>query len=383
MAGAKPKSLPALLCLHGAGHRGQQSIEHHPHVHPDVEHNRNLAHDPDARKEIYAGLRQDESNGCAQKRDHQALGQQLPDQATAPGSDRQAHGDLARACPRPAQQQVGDIGAGNQQHDSDQPEQHARQQGVKRRIVHSHLKLGPHGRRVIAIRVRVGLFEPLPNHGSLGVGACEAQPGLQAPLHEKAAVAALLQEVAVGRAGQAGPHHHRNVEGRAVILIDSRERLGRDTNDGESDTVQVDGLSDCIRRGCELGPPQVITDNDHRIAAGDLVFVGPEAPPDLRLHVENAEGVGRGQEACLHLRQHFFVFREPEGSHLECSQALERPALVPVVDEVRVGHACGALAAMLGADSDHLRRPGHGQRPQQHRVREAEDGGICTDSQGQ
>ena len=53
------------------------------------------------------------------KPEHHALDEQLPDDAPARGAERDAHGDLARAVHRPRQQQVGHVGARDQQHEAD------------------------------------------------------------------------------------------------------------------------------------------------------------------------------------------------------------------------------------------------------------------------
>ena len=51
------------------------------------------------------------------QRERQALDQELRDQALARRAERESHGDLAPAAHRAAEQQIGDVGAGNEQHD--------------------------------------------------------------------------------------------------------------------------------------------------------------------------------------------------------------------------------------------------------------------------
>ena len=56
---------------------------------------------------------------AAGQRDDQAFGEQLLEQAAAAGADRQPHGDLLRAARRPGEEQVGDVRAGDEQHQSE------------------------------------------------------------------------------------------------------------------------------------------------------------------------------------------------------------------------------------------------------------------------
>ena len=64
-----------------------------------------------------------EADDAAGGGEQQALDQQLPHDAPARGAHRVAHGDLARPCRRARQQQVGDVGARDQQHEADRAHQ--------------------------------------------------------------------------------------------------------------------------------------------------------------------------------------------------------------------------------------------------------------------
>ena len=61
---------------------------------------------------------------AAGERQQHAFGQQLADDAAAAGADRGADRDLALPAGGADQQQVGDVGAGDQQHEADRAEQH-------------------------------------------------------------------------------------------------------------------------------------------------------------------------------------------------------------------------------------------------------------------
>ena len=61
--------------------------------------------------------RQQQAERAAAERQQDALGQQLADDAAAAGAERRADGDLPLPRQRPRQQQVGDVGARDQQHE--------------------------------------------------------------------------------------------------------------------------------------------------------------------------------------------------------------------------------------------------------------------------
>ena len=79
------------------------------------------------------------SERAADQRQHDALGQQLPDDAAAAGAERRPDRQLARAHRRAGEQQVGDVGAADEEHESDDAEeQHRREPQIAAddRIVH-------------------------------------------------------------------------------------------------------------------------------------------------------------------------------------------------------------------------------------------------------
>ena len=58
-----------------------------------------------------------ESDDATHHRQRHAFGQQLPDDASAAGADCGSQRDFTLAGRRPHEQQVRDVGAGNQQHE--------------------------------------------------------------------------------------------------------------------------------------------------------------------------------------------------------------------------------------------------------------------------
>ena len=65
-----------------------------------------------------------QSEGSTEEGQQRRFGEQLPNQPPAAGADRQTHGHLLLPRIAACQQQVGDVRAGDQQHDADQRQQH-------------------------------------------------------------------------------------------------------------------------------------------------------------------------------------------------------------------------------------------------------------------
>ena len=96
-----------------------------------------------------------EARGPASHRQHEALGQHLPDEACPPRAECRAHAELALAGGASRQQQARDVDAGDEQHERHRPDE--RQRGGPK-VAH-HLLLNRHEQDVPA---RVPLRRILP-----------------------------------------------------------------------------------------------------------------------------------------------------------------------------------------------------------------------------
>ena len=79
------------------------------------------------------------SQRAADRREHQALGQELADDAPPAGAQRRPYRQLTRAYRRACQEQVGHVGAADEQHEADDAEEQHRRQAelaADQRIVH-------------------------------------------------------------------------------------------------------------------------------------------------------------------------------------------------------------------------------------------------------
>ena len=77
------------------------------------------------REEMHAPPRDERRSATPPTNERSTLSvSELPDEAAAPGADGESHGDLAPAAGRAHEKQIGDVGAGDEQHEPDGAEQH-------------------------------------------------------------------------------------------------------------------------------------------------------------------------------------------------------------------------------------------------------------------
>ena len=159
----------------------------------------------------------------------QALGEQLADQPGAAGAEGQPYGDLALPRRRPRQQQVAEIGAGDQQHQrrgAEQDEQRIGEVAERRRARRRRLRHQPLIEHVPARRLvgdpAVVAGQPLLKD-DVGVGLCRARRHAVAQPAERVQPHHLLQAprpvVQPGAAGQDGALH-RQRHPRVRLLAD-------------------------------------------------------------------------------------------------------------------------------------------------------------------
>ena len=96
----------------------------HRHVHADLGDARHVLAEEGDDEASTPRHGEDEPERAAREREHDRLGEELPDDARAARAERRAHRDLLAAPERPREDEVGDVGAGDQQHEADRAEQH-------------------------------------------------------------------------------------------------------------------------------------------------------------------------------------------------------------------------------------------------------------------
>jgi hypothetical protein len=133
----------------------------------------------------------DEHATCAARRSkHEALRQQLPDQLCARGADRCAHRELAAPGAGARQEQAGDVGARDQQHEANRAKQPAArsaeipiEHGMK-----SHTRCRHDARGDVLVGDRVFRSQARVNRVDLCACVFDCPSALQAPFHEQPSV---------------------------------------------------------------------------------------------------------------------------------------------------------------------------------------------------
>ncbi len=314
------------------------------------------------------GRGQAEADGAADDSEDEAFDQQLPDDPPAGGAEGGAHRDLAPALGRAREQQVGDVGAGDQQHEGD---------GAKNR----------EERRPAGAADEAGLerLEPQAGH-VLGLGLVGGdhlirdRPQLGAGLRCGRAVAQTAEDAQHARGP--GPLPFGGNE-RCPDLRRFGERLtaGHHADDRGRPAVDAKRAAEHAGIRAVARAPNSGADDDDGLRARALVGVDEIAAEGRRLP-EHRERVG-GEIRALHL---FGQVTSVAEVHRRAAVAGEpgemarlRPPLLQL-DERRV-----AAAPVPQVPGEHVQVVGRFERkrPHERRVHDRETHRIGADAEGE
>ncbi len=176
-----------------------------------------------------------------------------------------------------------------------------------------------------------------------------------------------------------GRRHQR--EEHLDVVADDRAVVGGvgHPDDGERQVVDLDGLADDLRIGCEVVPPQAVADDHDRMAAGRDLVGGQQGAAALRMHPEHVEVVpgdelGRDRAGAA-------PASERDVGQSRAEQPGERLAVLAQVQVVGIRQLEGASGAGLAVD--HVQPGGAlhtGERRQGDAFEHGEDGGIQADA---
>ena len=180
---------------------GETGSERQPeHEGPDAKVQRGWQHDRIGH-EMQQSLAQQvgggETRDAARRRETQALGQQLTDQTSTTRAQRQAHRHLAVSRRRSRQEQVAQIRAGDEQHETRAAEQH------EQRLRKITAQRGRSRRR--ALQRQPLIEEPLPHLGIGHRSVVRRQPLLEDDVHVR--LRALERNAGLQPAEHVQPHH--------------------------------------------------------------------------------------------------------------------------------------------------------------------------------
>jgi hypothetical protein len=294
--------------------------------------------------DVHAPAREQQTQAAAQRRQHQRLGKQLPRQAPAPGAERGAQCDLAPPDGAARQQQVREVGAGDQQNQPHGPEQHpqGRPRLVDRVVEHG---LEPHD--FLGVVGRKCQLQLPGDGGHLGArpGHADAEP--QPSDRPDVVDVARLHRI---RLGVFVPHRCRQTGAHPEIHPAERpESLRHDADHGKGAAVQLHGAAESPRIAAEAIPPRAV--GEHRRARAARAV-------DRRL--ERAAAEGRHAEDGEEVRRHLHALEperlgagpgEDEVVPGDPGELLEAPAVALVVEQVgRRGRSELATGLLLAED---------------------------------
>ncbi len=314
--------------------------------------------------------RQAKPHETADDRQQRALDQQLADDAPARRAQRDADGHFARAAGRSREQQVRDVGAGDQEYEADRAHQRQEHQ-LDRPAVHAIVE-----RHDARADVLVGIGIIASQFSRDGVHLClrlrhrdaVAQPAED--IQGRAGIALLFQELRrvrerhpqVGAGGKLEAFRH-HADHRCWQLVD------------------LDGAAENGRITAVAVLPHAVSQDDHGRRARPIVL-RKEIAADQRLLANQLEGVGRLVRALEALGRASFV-ADVHGLATGRRQARERPRRGAPVHEILIRHAPIASAPVPRADDDDSIRVVEWQAADQDGVDEREHGGVHPDSERQ
>ncbi len=178
----------------------------------------------------------------------------------------------------------------------------------------------------------------------------------------------------------------RLVEHQRLEDVDLRgsrkeEIVGQHAGDRPDLVIEPQGLAREAGSGAEQAVPEPLA-HQHGVAPLELLLDRQERPALRRPHAEDRQEVG-GDESPLDALRSVVL---PQGEAFRAGvrrDARQEPALVPPVQEVAAG---GQLEIRAHDARRHMDQPlgvAEGERPQQHGMDHAEQGGIGADAEGE
>ena len=200
-----------------------------------------------------------QAQGAAGERKRQAFGQQLAEEPGAPGAQRAADRHFLLPGHGAGKQQVGHVGAGDQQH---QAHRGKHQDQRIARLADQVVVQRHHYGTDLVIRIGIALLEAAGDRAEVGQSGLRRHARLQ-PSDGIGPMAAAVPKTL-------GAH----IEGDPELRLGGKAERGRhDADDGVFLRVQLDGFAHGVRIAGEAAAPQGVPQNRHLVLPG-LVFTG-------------------------------------------------------------------------------------------------------------
>ena len=239
-------------------------------------------------KGTQAEPRESEGRRHRHEREQRALGQQLADDAEAAGAEGEPDGDLPPPLRCAREQKVGDVRAGDQQHDERRrlPEREQRPGA----FVEHAAEEREHAHAVVAVRVRIVTREPRGEHRHFRLRVLERRAGPQVADDREVSQVAARRHLRIERDG--GPDFGALGEGESRRHhADDDVRLAVDDDRTPHDRAV----------GIEAPLPQRVA-QDHDVVPPERFIVPNERAAEGRLRAQRFEEAARDLEAGNPLR---------------------------------------------------------------------------------
>ena len=337
-----------------------------------------------------------EPGGSSEDREHQALQQELADDARAGGAQGHADGDLLLARGGAREQQARDVRARDQQHECDEPLQD--EERLLETLPQVGHAAGGRDQRKSLLQEALPLVRELPEqrplqlfvlalpvqhaHRSLRLAAGDT--GFQAAEQVEPGVA-LVVELVPGRRDD-GLHHHRHPHVGGYPAVGPFEARIRDAYDRERRAVQADRPADEVLRFGEAVTPEVVLQDDDGMGVLVPVVVRVQHAAEVGPDTEDVEEIaGHEPDAdslAAVVADEARRLDELSGEPGEDRVAVPQREIEGMRERVHAVPGLGADAAAFEPELDELAGFAHGQKPQQDLVRQAEDRAVGADSEG-
>ena len=343
------------------GHHRRVDREHHPRRHAHV------ASEDLGQPDAADGHR--ETGEAARASQEEALHRQLPDDLPPGGAQREPDRELVRTLRRPRNQEVGDVGARDEEDDRhgagqrqvDQPDVRAGRPVVER--LHD-------GADVL---VRGGMLRPelLGDGAYLGPGLLDCRAGTQASDGGQRAEVTAIEDL-----------------GRAERLPEVRperetDPFGHHADDGRGLAVDAHDAADDPRVSPVAVAPHV-KGEDHRSVGAAPAVRGSEVAPQQDRLAEEAERVRRDERAVPRLRSVLAAAQAHPAVDRERGEAAQRGGAAPVVLEIGERHVLVRVTGVAPRrDVDQATGALVGQAADEDGVNHREDRHVEADAQPQ
>ena len=230
---------------------------------------------------------QKEAQPGSRQSQQQIFRRQLAKQTRAPSAQRQPYGDFPLAVRRTAQEKVGDIGAGDEQDKAHSAQQ--QEQECSDLAHHLAAERQSHGAKLypVAELRRVSLEDSISNRFDVGVGAGQANAGLQSRQDAVIEIVTFIGQF-LAREG------HGNEDVRRVALLHALEGEGKasrhDADHRIGLAVQRHRPPDDPGVRTEAPLPQRVSQDGDRVPG--LIFVGRKRASEHWLYAQQRKQAG-------------------------------------------------------------------------------------------